>query len=278
MLGTSYETTAPTITSNRACSTTITECTAQQHQTAPPTLTSDRLCGPGPACTAGANYSHINATLTANAVCKPCGGCDLAGVTVISGCTPFHNTVCNTTNAHRSSAGSSAGSERLSAGADVGIGIAVLLVLEDADTKAPLVVGNAHLTWDPEFKDVKVIQTVMLMEEMGKFMDAELGDEAAKVPIILGGDFNSTPDSGVFEFITKGKISQSHDDLIGKDYKGFADKVVRVSCRELCSPSTLSLGPVLAQKADPLSRLRACVLCCLFLALWLVFPSLRRGG
>lgn len=103
--------------------------------------------------------------------------------------------------------------------------VAVLLVLEDAETKAPLVVGNAHLTWDPEFKDVKVIQSVMLMEEMGKFMDAELGEEAAKVPIILGGDFNSTPDSGVFEFITKGKISQSHDDLIGKDYKGFADKV-----------------------------------------------------
>ena len=108
--------------------------------------------------------------------------------------------------------------------------VAVLLVLEDTESKAPLVVGNAHLTWDPEFKDVKVIQSVMLMEEMSKFMEAELGDEAAKVPIILGGDFNSTPDSGVFEFITKGKISQSHDDLIGKDYKGFADKVVRASC------------------------------------------------
>lgn len=104
--------------------------------------------------------------------------------------------------------------------------VAVLLVLEDNQTSKPLIVGNAHLTWDPEFKDVKVIQTVMLMNEMNNFIIEELGEnQASKVPIILGGDFNSTPDSGVFEFITKGSISQSHPDLIGMDYKGFAEKV-----------------------------------------------------
>lgn len=104
--------------------------------------------------------------------------------------------------------------------------VAVLLVLEDVELKRPLVVGNAHLTWDPEFKDVKVIQTVMLMNEMKTFMTEEFGEaKVTQVPVVLGGDFNSTPDSGVFEFITKGKVSQSHSDLAGKDYKGFAENV-----------------------------------------------------
>eukprot|EP00040_Diaphanoeca_grandis_P024013 m.131422 g.131422 ORF g.131422 m.131422 type:complete len:511 (-) comp29546_c0_seq1:160-1692(-) len=105
--------------------------------------------------------------------------------------------------------------------------IAILMLLEDKVTKASMFVGNAHLTWDPEFKDVKVIQTAMLTSEMSKFMAANIEDEVKRkqCAILMGGDFNSTPDSGVVEFMSKGKISQKHPDLETRDYNKFADKV-----------------------------------------------------
>ena len=50
------------------------------------------------------------------------------------------------------------------------IGIAVLLELKDASSPhhSPqhLLVSNAHIHWDPEFSDVKLIQTIMLMNEL----------------------------------------------------------------------------------------------------------------
>jgi hypothetical protein len=43
--------------------------------------------------------------------------------------------------------------------------------------------------------------------------------------VIIGGDFNSTPDSGVNEFMERGLIPESHPDLAGRDYKKFAEHV-----------------------------------------------------
>ena len=43
------------------------------------------------------------------------------------------------------------------------------------NSKAKLVVTNAHIHWDPEYKDVKVIQSVMLMRELKKFMEESNG-------------------------------------------------------------------------------------------------------
>ena len=75
----------------------MTECAVgQEHQTAPPTLTSDRVCAAGTACR-GAQYENKSATITANAVCDFCAGCDQVGERVTSVCTPFRDTVCNTT-------------------------------------------------------------------------------------------------------------------------------------------------------------------------------------
>ena len=48
-------------------------------------------------------------------------------------------------------------------------------IAELNNTKAKMVVTNAHIHWDPEFKDVKVIQSVMLMRELKNFLEESNG-------------------------------------------------------------------------------------------------------
>ena len=50
------------------------------------------------------------------------------------------------------------------------IGIMALLETIEPGTKQKLIVTNAHIHWDPEFKDVKLIQVVMLIRELTRFM------------------------------------------------------------------------------------------------------------
>jgi CCR4-NOT transcription complex subunit 6 len=69
----------------------------------------------------------------------------------------------------------------------------------------PLLVCTAHIHWDPEFCDVKLVQTMMLMHEL-KLIAEEFNVAAAaaktnlpvneKVHLLLCGDFNSLPESG----------------------------------------------------------------------------------
>lgn len=40
------------------------------------------------------------------------------------------------------------------------------VVLDYLPAKRPIVITNVHLTWDPIFKDVKVIQAMMLVSEL----------------------------------------------------------------------------------------------------------------
>uniref|UniRef100_A0A8R1DX84 poly(A)-specific ribonuclease n=1 Tax=Caenorhabditis japonica TaxID=281687 RepID=A0A8R1DX84_CAEJA len=85
----------------------------------------------------------------------------------------------------------------------------------------PLVVCTAHIHWDPEFCDVKLVQSMMMAHEVAGL----LGDVSKRynitqqqVPILICGDLNSLPDSGVFEYLSRGQISRRHLDL-----KKFAD-------------------------------------------------------
>lgn len=64
----------------------------------------------------------------------------------------------------------------------------------------PILVCTAHIHWDPEFCDVKLIQTMMLSNELRSILD----DSARTLrqtgqrdngQLLLCGDFNSLPDS-----------------------------------------------------------------------------------
>ena len=56
---------------------------------------------------------------------------------------------------------------------------------------------HCFLKRDPSFADVKLIQTKMFLEKLSEL------HQQHRAPLIIAGDFNSTPDSGVFDLLTK---------------------------------------------------------------------------
>ncbi|XP_077999491.1 CCR4-NOT transcription complex subunit 6-like [Glandiceps talaboti] len=118
------------------------------------------------------------------------------------------------------------------------IGIAALLETKDGifdgssypgdlpSQRQLIVVANVHIHWDPEYSDVKLIQTMMFMSELKQFIEessrsfrpgASTTPDVNSIPLVLCGDLNSLPDSGVVEFLSKGRIHTSHQDF--KDMK-----------------------------------------------------------
>lgn len=96
--------------------------------------------------------------------------------------------------------------------------IAVFTMLEDKNTNKRIIVANSHIHWDPSHADVKLVQVGVLMDEIDKFSSKHTSSSADKVPTIICGDFNSAPDSGVYEFFSKGSIQQDHDDFGNHSY------------------------------------------------------------
>ncbi|KAK0527800.1 Glucose-repressible alcohol dehydrogenase transcriptional effector [Tilletia horrida] len=117
--------------------------------------------------------------------------------------------------------------------------IAVIALLENRATGARLIVANAHIYWDPEFRDVKLVQVAMLMDELEKIaaqfaklppkLSSMLAEPYRKrgppayrdgtcIPTIICGDFNSVPDTGVYTFLRNGQISGDHEDFMSHTY------------------------------------------------------------
>ena len=130
--------------------------------------------------------------------------------------------------------------------------ISVITFFENRQTGTRVVVVNAHIYWDPAFADVKIIQTAILMDALAKVTEKyarwpECKDKKAygltsenaeelpepqpskeytstTLPILLCGDFNSTPDSAVYTLLSSGSLPSTHPELHGgeKDHAGEA--------------------------------------------------------
>lgn len=132
--------------------------------------------------------------------------------------------------------------------------IAVITFLENRMTGSRIIIGNAHLLWDPEFADVKLVQVAILMEQITKFAEqwanhppcrekaafrhsqadgegqTEFEAESLnpgpsleypsgpQIPLIICGDFNCAADSGVYELITNGSVPGNHTDMGNRGY------------------------------------------------------------
>ena len=97
-----------------------------------------------------------------------------------------------------------------------------------------VLVANAHIHWDPEFADVKLIQTLMLTNELNNIvmkaqMERGIGFKTPipgmpGVPVMMCCDLNSLLDSSVVEYLRTGRIATSHRDLQGHSYDGFLQR------------------------------------------------------
>lgn len=120
--------------------------------------------------------------------------------------------------------------------------IAVACLLEERQTGIRLIVANVHIYWNPEFPDVKLIQVALLVHELESIADrfAKLPpiqradgtrmpvyEDGSKIPLVLCGDFNSGPDSGVYQLLATGAVPGDHPDFIGKNYGKFTTSGVQ---------------------------------------------------
>lgn len=107
-----------------------------------------------------------------------------------------------------------AGLQRLSKG-----NIALAVILEDLQIKAShssqpqgpsgghlICVFNTHILADTCCTDVKLWQAGMLLRTLEQM-------PIKNMPLLLCGDFNSTPDSAVYELLRQGSVRSDHEDL-----------------------------------------------------------------
>ncbi|KAF4104972.1 CCR4-NOT transcription complex, subunit 6b [Onychostoma macrolepis] len=127
------------------------------------------------------------------------------------------------------------------------IGVAVLLELKKeimelssgksvhAMEKQLLLVANAHMHWDPEYPDVKLVQTMMFLSEVKNIIDkasrslklSSVSGETNSIPLVLCADLNSLPDSGVVEYLSTGGVDCTHKDF--KELR-YSDSLTNFNC------------------------------------------------
>ncbi|KAL1760558.1 Endonuclease/exonuclease/phosphatase [Schizophyllum commune] len=121
--------------------------------------------------------------------------------------------------------------------------IAVVCCFEDRSTGTRFIVANAHMFWNADFCDVKLVQVGMLMDELEKIAHAfaryppplktESGQpppsysDGTKIPTIVCGDYNSVPRSGVYEYLSAGSLPPDHPDFLGHSYGRYTEEGMR---------------------------------------------------
>lgn len=109
--------------------------------------------------------------------------------------------------------------------------IAVICLLEVKETGTRVILANVHIHWDPAYRDVKLVQVALLIDEIEKVAAnfarlpprpdtprAPVYSDGTKIPLIICGDFNSVPSSGVFEFLANGTVPPDHPDFMSHLY------------------------------------------------------------
>ncbi|XP_050360692.1 protein angel homolog 2 isoform X2 [Nymphalis io] len=85
------------------------------------------------------------------------------------------------------------------------IGLMVKLIPKAAPC-TPIVIATTHLLYNPKRTDVRLAQMQVLLAEIDRFA-YDSNAKGTYLPIILTGDFNSSPDSAVIKLLDKGRIS-----------------------------------------------------------------------
>ncbi|SAM82828.1 related to CCR4-transcriptional regulator involved in carbon catabolite repression [Ustilago bromivora] len=116
--------------------------------------------------------------------------------------------------------------------------IAVIALLESKLSGSRVVVANVHTHWDPQFRDVKLVQVAMLMDQVEKagnrfaklppkltvgdgYPPAPKYTHGNQIPTIVCGDFNSVPETGVYHFLANGAVPGDHEDFMDHVYGNY---------------------------------------------------------
>jgi CCR4-NOT transcription complex subunit 6 len=86
--------------------------------------------------------------------------------------------------------------------------VALLIVLEDLATGSRVCVANTHIFWDPDQTDVKLFQVDTFLQEAEAYVGAR------NIPLLIAGDFNSLPESSIYELIVRNEVSGQRPDVI----------------------------------------------------------------
>ncbi|XVE57248.1 hypothetical protein DITRI_Ditri04bG0076400 [Diplodiscus trichospermus] len=70
-----------------------------------------------------------------------------------------------------------------------------------------VILANTHIYWDPEWADVKLAQAKYLLSCLAQFKTMVADKFECTPPLILSGDFNSTPGDKVYQYLISGNSS-----------------------------------------------------------------------
>jgi CCR4-NOT transcription complex subunit 6 len=110
--------------------------------------------------------------------------------------------------------------------------VVLLRVKSRARARLPhdrVMVVTTHIHWDPEYCDVKLMQTQLMLEQLEELNArylAQINKERGKqsqgwLPMLLCGDFNSMPDSGVYQLLHTGHVDNNHQDFVDYQYGSY---------------------------------------------------------
>lgn len=106
--------------------------------------------------------------------------------------------------------------------------------LVSGSNKQLLLVCTAHIHWDPDYCDVKLIQTLMFTNEIKQICEQAIkefrpnqqpNDASNAIPVVICADLNSLPESGVIEYLRTGKILANHNDFKDLGYDSCLQKI-----------------------------------------------------
>jgi len=88
-----------------------------------------------------------------------------------------------------------------------------------------VLIANTHIHWDPSNSDLKLMQVQFMLEELAKTIASPSASVALaatapgrKIALIVAGDFNATPSSGVYQLLRDGKVPPNHPDFNGSNF------------------------------------------------------------
>lgn len=94
-----------------------------------------------------------------------------------------------------------------------------LLLMQSVDNENNLVlVGNTHLYFQPDADHIRLLQGSICIKLLEKYQKEYSSSLNKNVGLMFCGDLNSSPDCGIYTFMTEGEIHENLKDWSSSTY------------------------------------------------------------